>query len=105
MTNSALKLLCIGHDTTLLQTRSAVLRIHGYAADGVLFNEFDGKLATADYDLIVLSKSITPEECAAIMALKPRSTKLISLKAFAAPSKLSGLVEHELASRGVHPAS
>jgi hypothetical protein len=49
------RLLCVGKDQELLQTRCAVLSRSGYDAQAVILGKAESLLRTSEFDLVVIS--------------------------------------------------
>ena len=57
------RLLCVGKELDLLQIRCAVLESAGYDAKSATVAEAMKLLRTEEFDLIIISAFLCPEEC------------------------------------------
>lgn len=68
MTSRSARLLCVGKEPDLLQTRCAVLRHSGYGAQSATLPEAENPLRTEQVDLIVVSAGLNERERGRILA-------------------------------------
>lgn len=83
-----MRILCVGIDRILLETRCAVLASQGYDARPVLFAEAEELLKTAAFDLIILSAMLSLGEKRRVLAVVPGATKTLALESLVTPSDL-----------------
>lgn len=69
MTSHPARLLCIGNEPKLLQTRCAVLRHCGYDAQTATLPEAEILLRTEEFDLIIVSACLSEWERGRILSV------------------------------------
>jgi hypothetical protein len=90
------RILCIGKDSGLLRSRCAVLTHAGYHAEAVMLAEAESLLRTAEFDLIILSAILSPEERDHVSAFIGGTIPILALKKLTFASELLAGIEHEL---------
>ena len=81
---------------SLLSTRQALLRSRGYDSLIATLQDFDEKLRSGKFDLIVFSVTLSQEEKHHIQAKLPDSTRLLELEALVWPEELLRIVAEAL---------
>ena len=90
------RMLCIGKDSGLLRSRCAVLTHAGYHAEAVMLAEAENLLRTAEFDLIILSAILSPEERDHISAFIGGTIPIVALKKLTFASELLAEIEQRL---------
>jgi DNA-binding response OmpR family regulator len=90
------RILCIGKDSGLLRSRCAVLTHAGYHAQAVMLAEAESLLRTAEFDLIILSAILSPEERDHISAFIGGTIPIVALKKLTFASELFAEIEQRL---------
>jgi hypothetical protein len=90
------RVLTVGTDVDLLSTRQALLRSRGYDSLITTFQDFDEKLRSGKFDLIVFSVTLSQEEKHHIRAKLPDDTRLVELEALVWPEDLLRIVAEAL---------
>ncbi len=62
MTDNPVRILCVGKDSGLLRSRSAILENAGYEIETVMYTDAESLLMTAAFDLVILSAILGDEE-------------------------------------------
>jgi DNA-binding response OmpR family regulator len=96
MLGNPARILCIGKDSGLLRSRCAVLTHAGYHAQAVMLAEAENLLQTAEFDLIILSAILSPEERDHISAFIGGRVPILALKKLTFASELLAEIEHQL---------
>ena len=91
--NHSLKILCVGHDVTLLATRCAVLTSCGYRAAFTSPAHFKARLREIHFDLVVLSLLLSDSEKNRIRTAIPPSTRVMALDCLVLPGELAAFVD------------
>jgi hypothetical protein len=104
-----MRILCVGMDRTLLDSRCAVLASQGYDARPIQFAEAEELLKTAVFDLVILSAMLSLEEEKRILAAVPGATKTLALESLVTPPdllrKVAALFSWPIAMNGRAPGS
>jgi DNA-binding response OmpR family regulator len=90
------RILTVGTDVGLLTTRQALLTSRGYDSLIVTPDEFDEKLRSDRFDLVILSAMLSLGERCHIQAELPASTRPLVLDTFVWPDDLLRLVAEAL---------
>jgi hypothetical protein len=98
----AARLLCVGRERYLLETRCAVLGQSGYDARSATLLEAEALLQTEKYDLVIVSALLSEEEKSRILTAVGDSPTLI-LNGVTFASELLSEVERRLAPVGDEP--
>jgi DNA-binding response OmpR family regulator len=93
------RLLCIGKEPDLLQTRCAVLSVSGYDAQSATLAEAEALLKTKHYDLVIVSALMSKSETDRILAAA-HSTPTLVLNGFTLAKDLLNQVERLLSRSG-----
>jgi DNA-binding response OmpR family regulator len=93
--NSA-HILCIGKDSGILRSRTAVLESAGYQAKAVMFVDADKMLQRESFDLLILSVILTGEERDHIATLVAGATPILQVTKSVLASELLAEVEQLL---------
>ena len=86
----------MGTDASLLSTRQALLRSRGYDSLIATLEDFDEKLCSGKFDLIVFSVTLSQEEKHHIQAKLPNGTRMLELEALVWPEELLRIVAEAL---------
>jgi hypothetical protein len=89
----SLKILCVGHDVTLLATRCAVLMSCGYRAVFAAPSDFKARLQENHFELVILSLLLSDSEKSRVRAAVPPDTRILSLDCLVLPGELAALVD------------
>jgi DNA-binding response OmpR family regulator len=90
------RVLAVGADPTLLETRQAVLASGGYEAVVATPQDVDQKLAAEEFDLVILSMMLGEKQQKRIQAKLPAGTKALLLESLVQPEDLLKMVANEL---------
>jgi DNA-binding response OmpR family regulator len=71
------RLLCVGKEPELLQTRCAVLSRSGYDAQPVIVGEAESLLRTSEFDLVVISAWLSEWEKGHILSAAGETPTLV----------------------------
>ena len=94
MTPAAPRILCIGQDEPLLQSRCAVLASSGYEAFPVLIPDAFKIMAAIKFELVIMSASSFTDP--AFSAAIPPDTQILLLDGLIVPSQLLSMTEHRI---------
>jgi hypothetical protein len=97
------RLLCVGRERYLLETRCAVLGQSGYDARSATLLEAAELLQTEKYDLVIVSALLSEEERSRILTAVGDSSSTLILNGVTFASELLSEVERKLASVGGEP--
>jgi DNA-binding response OmpR family regulator len=86
------RVLAVGVDLNLLQTRQALLSWRGYDSAFATPGDIDEALAAGRYDLVILSVMLGAEQRARIQCKLPAGTKVLSLHYLVQPHELFEMV-------------
>ena len=92
----SVRILNVGVDTSLVRTRQLLLASWGFEAVSAYPHDVDTKLAGSQFDLVILSVMLGPEEKARIHGLLPAGTKALSLEKLVMPGELRKLIAEQL---------
>ena len=81
---------------SLLATRQALLRSRGYDSLIATLEDFDEKLRSGRFDLVIFSVTLSQEEKHHMQAKLPNDTRQLELEALAWPEDLLGIVAEVL---------
>ena len=90
------RVLTVGTDASLLSTRQALLRSRGYDSLIATLEDFDEKLRSGKFDLIVFSVTLSQEEKRHIQVKLPDGTRMLELEALVWPEELLRIVAETL---------
>src|ERR1700677_4082750 len=91
------RILCVGRERYLLETRCAVLGQSGYDAQSATLVEAENLLRTEKYDLVIVSALLSDEERSRIHAAVAGSSPILTLDGVTFASELLSEVERKLA--------
>jgi DNA-binding response OmpR family regulator len=91
------RLLCVGRERYLLETRCAVLAQSGYDARSATLFEAEDLLRTEKYDLVIVSALLSDEEKTRILTVVAGSSPILTLNGVTFASELLSEVERKLA--------
>jgi hypothetical protein len=77
MTSRPARLLCVGEDLKLLQTRCAVLEHSGYRAQSAMLPEVEDLLRSQEFDLLIVSAWLSEQETAKILTTAGKTPALV----------------------------
>jgi DNA-binding response OmpR family regulator len=77
MTSRPARLLCVGEDLKLLQTRCAVLERSGYHAQSAVLPEAEDLLRSQEFDLLIVSAWLPEWEKAKILTTAGKTPTLM----------------------------
>jgi hypothetical protein len=89
------RLLCVGKELDSLQTRCAVLSHSGYDAKSATVAEAEILLRTEEFDLVIVSAFLSPEEQASVISAAGETPALV-LEGVTFPPELLAQVERRL---------
>jgi hypothetical protein len=92
------RILCVGKDERLLRTRCAVLFRCGYDPRYALYEDAQELMLHETFELIIISASLTNEECEHTLAAIRGRTSTIVLKGLTLAPDLLAEIERHLAS-------
>jgi hypothetical protein len=92
------RILSIGTDVKLLETRHALLASRGYDPQIATPEDVEEKLQTGKFDLVILSVMLTEEEKRCIQAKLPTGTRALLLETLVTPKELLRMVAEVLGS-------
>jgi DNA-binding response OmpR family regulator len=92
MNSLQLRVLCVGTDRSLLNTRQALLASRGYACSSALPHEVPRYLAEERFDIVILSVALGREEQEHIRTKLPTGTRVLVLTHLVSPDELFDLV-------------
>ena len=95
MSSRPARLLCVGNEPKLLQTRCAVLESAGYDAQAVTLEEAKSLLRTSEFDLVIVSAWLSDGEKSNILAVAGETPTLV-LTELTLADKLLAKVERML---------
>jgi hypothetical protein len=90
------RVLTVGTDVSLLTTRQALLVSRGYDSLIATLHDFDEKLLSDRFDLVILSAMLSHEEKRHIQAKLPAGTRSLVLEALVWPADLLRIVAEAL---------
>jgi hypothetical protein len=90
------RILTVGTDVGLLSTRQALLTSHGYDSLIVTPGEFDEKVRSDRFDLVILSAMLSQGDRCHIQAELPASARPLVLDTLVWPDQLLRLVSEAL---------
>jgi DNA-binding response OmpR family regulator len=90
------RVLTVGTDVALLATRQALLVSRGYDSVIATPEDFDEKLRSAKFDLVILSAILSQEERGRILAELPSGRRLLVLETLVWPNDLLRMVAEAL---------
>ena len=91
------RLLCVGREQYLLETRCAVLGQSGYDAQSATLLEAEDLLRTEKYDLVIVSALLSDEEKSRILTAVAGSSPILTLNGVTFAAELLSEVERKLA--------
>jgi hypothetical protein len=91
MSNS-LRVVCVGIDPHLLETRRLVLQSAGFEATCLTPLEISQGLLPPAFDVMIISVGVSEEDRPAVRAAVPDRTRVIQLEAFIEPQQLLDLL-------------
>jgi hypothetical protein len=77
MTSRPARLLCVGEDLKLLQTRCAVLERNGYRGQSAMLPEVEDLLRSQEFDLLIVSAWLSEREKAKILITAGKTPALV----------------------------
>ena len=77
MSSRPARLLCVGNEPKLLQTRCAVLESAGYDAQAVTLEEAKSLLRTSEFDLVIVSAWLSDGEKGNILSVVGETPTLV----------------------------
>jgi DNA-binding response OmpR family regulator len=86
------RVLSVGADLSHLATRKALLDSRGYDSVSATIYDFDEKLHSGKFDLVILSAMLSQEEKRDIQAKLPAGTRPLVLETLVWPEELLHLV-------------
>lgn len=92
------RILCIGVDSALLETRRQVLALHGYDAEIALPAEIK-QIPPGHFDLLVVSVMVIDDDKYRIVRLARPDTRILILESLVLPNELLALIEGALTRR------
>jgi hypothetical protein len=96
MVGDSLKILCIGRDAVLLESRCAVLAHGGYEARAATIAEFQQQLGFGKFALIIISARQAAQESLAFVQGLPADTRTLILDGYISPNDLLSAVANRL---------
>jgi DNA-binding response OmpR family regulator len=90
------RILSVGTDLYLLKTRQAVLASCGYDSLIATPEDFDEKLRSGRFDLVILSVMLSQEKTGHILAKLPAGTRPLVLERLMFPDQLLHFVAEAL---------
>ena len=90
------RVLTVGTDVSLLATREALLRSRGYDSLIATLQDFDEKLQSGRFDLVIFSVTLSHEDKRYIQAKLPAGTRPLVLEALVWPEELLRIVAEAL---------
>jgi DNA-binding response OmpR family regulator len=90
------RVLTVGIDVELLETRQALLTSRGYESLIAAPADVDEKLHSDTFDLVILSAMLSREEKLRIQAKLPAGTRSLVLQTLVWPDELLGMVSETL---------
>ena len=86
------RVLSVGADLSHLATRKALLDSRGHDSVSATIHDFDEKLHSGKFDLVILSVMLSGEEKRHIQAKLPAGTRPLVLETLVWPEELLGMV-------------
>ena len=86
----------MGTDVSLLATRQALLRSRGYDSLIATLEDFDEKLSSGKFDLVIFSVTLSQEDKRHIWGKLPAGTRPLVLDALVWPEELLRIVAEAL---------
>jgi DNA-binding response OmpR family regulator len=90
------RVLNVGTDISLLASRKALLDSRGYDSVIATIHDFDEKLHSGKFDLVILSAMLSQEEKCDIQAKLPAGTRTLVLERLVWPVELLSIVAEAL---------
>jgi hypothetical protein len=90
------RILIVGIDVDLLTTRQAVLASRGYYSLIATPRDVDEKLRSGEFDLVILSAMLSPDERRHTLAILPSGTRPLLLEKLVRPEELLRMVAEAL---------
>jgi DNA-binding response OmpR family regulator len=90
------RVLTVGTDVSLLTTRQALLVSRGYDSLIATLHDFDEKLLSDRFDLVILSAMLSQEEKRRIQAQLPADTRALVLESLVWPNELLHMLAEAL---------
>jgi DNA-binding response OmpR family regulator len=90
------RILSVGTDLALLNTRQAVLASYGYDSLTATPEDFDEKLNSGRFDLVILSVMLSEQDKRDMQAKLPAGTRTLVLVSLMYPDELLQLVADAL---------
>jgi hypothetical protein len=90
------RILCVGIDLGLLKTRQALLASRGYDSLIATAKDFEEKLRSGKFHLVILSAMLSEEEKHQIQAKLPVGTRPLVLERLVLPEELLRIVAEAL---------
>jgi DNA-binding response OmpR family regulator len=90
------RVLSVGTDISHLASRQALLASSGYDSEIATMQDFDEKLHSASFDLVIISAMLSPEDKRNIQAKLPADTRSLVLTKLVWPAELLQLVAEAL---------
>jgi hypothetical protein len=94
------RILSVGTDVRLLETRHALLASRGYDPVTATPEDVDEKLHAGSFDLVILSVMLSEEEQGRIQNKLPPGTRLLTLQTLVWPGELLRMVAEVFESNG-----
>ena len=92
------RILCVGSDLSLLETRCAVLQRHGYEANSATFADALEQIETQKFDLVILPKALYIYSEVAVLVGARKTTRILQVAHFTGPDGLVKDVKEALQS-------
>jgi hypothetical protein len=89
MPSQPARLLCVGEELDSLQIRCAVLETVGYDAKSATLAEAEKLLRTEEFDLIIISAFLRPEEQDNVISAAPDTRSLVLDRVMLPPELLA----------------
>jgi hypothetical protein len=96
------RILNVGIDAGILKTRQALFTSQGYDCLTATPEDVDEKLHDANYDLVILSMKLSPDEKRVIESKLPAATRALVLESRVWPYELLSLVAQTLRNTPLH---
>ena len=90
------RILSVGTDLSLLNTRQAVLASRGYDSLIATPEDFDEQLRSGRFDLVILSVMLSQEQRDRVLTKLPAGTRTLVLKTLVWPNDLLRMVAEVL---------
>jgi DNA-binding response OmpR family regulator len=97
------RILCVGRELYLLETRCAVLTQSGYDARSAALLEAEDLLRTEKYDLVIVSALLSDDERSRILTAVAGSSPILTLTGMTFASELLSEVERTLTLSAFNP--